>query len=302
MRVSDPLPIRVLSHNIRYATNSPFKGEEKWDIRKPHLVNELCYHTAHCAESFICLQEVLHQQLLDILAGLSRDKSKWEYVGVGRDDGSAAGEYSPIIYSPTVWELKMQKTKWLSETPDRPSKGWDAACIRILTVAVFQHRRTRRKLIAMNTHLDHQGSRSRLEAAKIILGEICQFTAQESHGQKPPILLAGDFNSEPDQEAYEEMTNGDSPMVDVHSMVPENRRYGHSNTFTGFNPHAERPTRIDFIFVNNTTPDGEGGSELQHNMAGKPWLIEGYAVLPNQFEDGMYNSDHRAVIGDLTIV
>ena len=302
MRASDPLPIRVLSHNIRYATNAPCKGEEKWDIRKSHLINELCYNTAHCAESLICLQEVLHQQLVDILAGLGRAKRKWEYVGVGRDDGSAAGEYSPIIYNPTVWELKMQRTKWLSETPDHPSKGWDAACIRILTVAVFQHRRTRRKLIAMNTHLDHQGSKSRLEAAKIILGEICYFTAQESHGQKPPILLVGDFNSETDQEAYEEMTSRDSPMVDVHSMVPENQRYGHSNTFTGFDPRTERPTRIDFVFVNNNTPDGEGRSEVQYNMAGKPWLIEGYAVLPNRFEDGMYNSDHRAVIGDLTIV
>ena len=302
MRVSDPLQIRVLSHNIRYATNAPFKGEEKWDVRKPYLINELCYHTAHCAESFICLQEVLHQQLVDILAGLSRNKRKWEYVGVGRDDGSAAGEYSPIIYNPTVWELKMQKTKWLSETPDRPSRGWDAACIRILTIAMFQHRSTRRKLIAMNTHLDDQGSKSRLEAAKIILGEIRQFTAQESHGQSPPILVAGDFNSEPDQEAYKEMTSRDSPMVDVHSMVPEIERYGHSNTFTGFDPETERPTRIDFIFVNRGTPKCEGGSELRDNMAGTPWLMEGYAVLPNRFEDGMYNSDHRAVIGDFTIL
>ena len=302
MRVPDPLPIRVLSHNIRYATNAPFKGEERWDIRKTRLINELCYNTAHCAESLICLQEVLHRQLVDILAGLSRNKKTWEYVGVGRDDGSAAGEYSPILYSPTVWELKMQKTKWLSETPDRPSKGWDAASIRILTMAVFQHRSTRRKLIVMNTHLDDQGSKSRLESAKIILREVRQFTAQESHGKSLPILLAGDFNSEPDQEAYREMTSGNSPMVDVHAMVPEYHRYGHSNTFTGFDPQTERPTRIDFIFVNKDTPDCEGGSQSKDIVAGKTWLIEGYAVLPNRFEDGMYNSDHRVVVGDFAIV
>ena len=302
MRVPDPLPIRVLSHNIRYATNTPFKGEEKWDIRKSSLINELCYNTAHCAESLICLQEVLHQQLVDILAGLNRNTKTWEYVGVGRDDGSAAGEYSPIIYSPTVWELKMHKTKWLSETPDRPSKGWDAACKRILTIAVFQHRSTLRMLIVMNTHLDHQGSKSRLEAAKIILREIRQFTAQESHGKSLPIVLAGDFNSEPHQEAYREMTSRDSPMVDVHVMVPESQRYGHSNTFTGFDPRTERPTRIDFIFVNRDTWDSEGSGELKDNAAGKTWLIEGYSVLPNRFEDGIYNSDHRAVVGDIAIV
>lgn len=96
MRVDEPLPIRLLTHNIRYATNSPFKGEEKWGIRKSRLINELSFNTAHCAESFICLQEVLHQQLVDILLGLNSKKKAWAFVGVGRDDGLEAGEYSPI--------------------------------------------------------------------------------------------------------------------------------------------------------------------------------------------------------------
>lgn len=105
MKVINPVPIRLLTHNIRYATNSPFKGEEKWDLRKSRLINELSFITAHCAESFICLQEVLHQQLVDILSGLNSKKTAWDFVGVGRDDGLKAGEYSPIctyISSPAV--------------------------------------------------------------------------------------------------------------------------------------------------------------------------------------------------------
>lgn len=96
MKVYEPLPVRLLTHNIRYATNSPFKGEEKWDVRKSHLINELSFNTAHCAESFICLQEVLHQQLIDILSSLNSKDKEWAFVGVGRDDGLEAGEYSPI--------------------------------------------------------------------------------------------------------------------------------------------------------------------------------------------------------------
>lgn len=96
MKVYEPLPIRLLTHNIRYATDSPFKGEEKWDVRKSRLINELSFNTAHCAECFICLQEVLHQQLIDILSGLNSKKNVWDFVGVGRDDGLEAGEYSPI--------------------------------------------------------------------------------------------------------------------------------------------------------------------------------------------------------------
>ena len=96
MKVDNVLPIRLLTHNIRYATDSPFKGEEKWTVRKSRLINELSFNTAHCAESFICLQEVLHQQLLDIISGLNSKKKAWAFVGVGRDDGLQAGEYSPI--------------------------------------------------------------------------------------------------------------------------------------------------------------------------------------------------------------
>jgi hypothetical protein len=31
------------------------------------------------------------------------------------------------------------------------------------------------------------------------------------------------------------------------------------------------------------------------------WGVQGYAVLPNRFEDGIYISDHRAVVGDVVL-
>jgi hypothetical protein len=72
-------------------------------------------------ESFICMQEVLHNQLIDIQTGLG---SEWSYIGVGRDDGKEAGEYSPIFYRKGIWEVEKWRTVWLSETPDVPGKGW----------------------------------------------------------------------------------------------------------------------------------------------------------------------------------
>lgn len=301
MKVYDPLPIRLLTHNIRYATKSPFSGEERWDVRKSRLLNELSFNTAHCAESFICLQEVLHRQLVDILSGLNSKKEAWASVGVCRDDGHEAGEASPILYRPRVWELKTHCTKWLSKTPDRPSKSWDAASIRILTIAVFQHRSTGRTVVAMNTHLDDQGSKSRLEAAKIILDQISCFsdTVRVPNRKSPPIFLTGDFNSEPDQEAYNEMTSVTSPMVDLQMLVPEEKRYGDCNTFTGFD--SKNLKRIDFIFVNKDDPNSPN-RESKIDDPERRWLVDGYAVLPNRFEDGMYNSDHQVVVGDVSIM
>ncbi|KAL8723044.1 MAG: hypothetical protein Q9225_000586 [Loekoesia sp. 1 TL-2023] len=276
-----PLSIRLLTHNVRYATGSPSEGEEEWAVRRPRVVNELRFNTAYCGESFICLQEVLHSQLIDILNGLNcEQKDEWDFVGVGRDDGGYAGEYSPILYRPSIWTLRTFQTVWLSETPDKPSKGWDAACKRILTIGAFQHCHSKKKLVAMSTHLDHQGAKSRREAAKIILKQIDEKSQQ---GQLP-VFLAGDFNSQQDDDAYMILTNEVSPMKDLHTLSNSEQRYGHYHTFTGFG--NDEPTRIDFLFVNHKV---------------HPWLVHSYAVLENKFDDEVYASDHRAVSADVAI-
>jgi len=86
----------------------------------------------------IGLQEVLHGQLLNIHSLLNRNTpNKWQYIGVGRDDGKTRGEYSPIFYNTEIHELLSWRYFWLSETPGRPGRGWDAASIRICTVGRF---------------------------------------------------------------------------------------------------------------------------------------------------------------------
>ena len=295
MKVDSFLPVRLLTKNVRYATTAPFEGEEKWDTRKPYLINELRFNTAHCDESFICLQEVLHQQLTDVHRGLN-EVGTWDFIGVGREDGHQAGEYSPIFYKPSVWRLESWETMWLSRTPEKPSKSWDAASTRILTVGVFSHRATKKRVVGMNTHLDDQGSRSRLESAKIIVHQAQKHLSHEA--EKPlPVFLTGDFNSESNQEAYLEVTGDGSPMVDIYDVVPKNKQYGDATTFSGFTSETRRK-RIDFIFLSRRIAESMAVDSSESRDHLPMWNAEGYAVLHNQFEDGTYNSDHRAVVGD----
>jgi len=278
--------IRILTHNIRYATEAPFKGEERWPIRCPRLCAELAFNSISDPATFICLQEVLHSQVRDILSGLNAAMTfdgEWAYIGVGRDDGKGAGEYSPIFYRPSVWHLRQFETIWLSPTPRLPSKGWDAACIRIVTIGEFVHHKTNQKVLVMNTHLDHQGVQSRQESVKIILQIIDR--RSELSGASASIL-AGDFNSTPDDKAYQIMTGPDSCMEDVGEKVPKERRYGNEMTFTSFGYVDTTPSRIDFIFTRK-------GSKLNYGT---------YAVLANRFDDGVYLSDHRACVADLQLL
>ncbi|PYH91446.1 endonuclease/exonuclease/phosphatase family protein [Aspergillus ellipticus CBS 707.79] len=297
MKVPTELPLRILTHNIRYATSSPFKGERPWADRVHPLLSELQYNTRH-QEAFICLQEVLHNQLEDILAGLNskhHTSNAWDYIGVGRDDGRKAGEYSPIFYQPAIWQLRHWETVWLSETPSVPSKSWDAASTRIVTVGVFTHRASRQTILAMNTHLDDQGSRSRFEAANIILGKVDEYRTGAAFGKMiVGVFLAGDFNSQEDQEAYTVLTAPESPLADAARLVSPTEHYGNYTTWTGFGYEGQDPSRIDYILLESTAD-----KVLSHGR--QPWKVQGYAVLANRFDDGIFSSDHRAVVIDVML-
>ncbi|KAF2761453.1 hypothetical protein EJ05DRAFT_473951 [Pseudovirgaria hyperparasitica] len=288
------IPIRLITHNIRYAATSLFTNEAPWSTRRPLIAAEL-HHVANAPpNSLICLQEVLHNQVVDIHTDLNAGTTanttatEWAYIGVGCDDGVQAGEYSPIFYRPSEWRLLSFRTVWLSETPDVPSKGWDAGSVRILTIGVFAHVATGRDVVAMCTHLDNQGTVSRLESAKLIIERINGYTGANGTGPVVPVLLAGDFNSEMGQEAYEEMSSAASPVVDLRAQVPEGIRYGNVNTFTDFTDDTGDDILIDFLWV------GPNNASF--------WKVEGYAVLANKFDNGIYSSDHRAVVGDVVLM
>jgi endonuclease/exonuclease/phosphatase family metal-dependent hydrolase len=276
---------------------------------------------------FICMQEVLHNQLYDILGSLNNigessigtgagrrlpEGPLWSHIGVAREDGKMKGEYSPILYPSQIFNLLHFENTWLSPTPDKPSKGWDAGSERILTSGVFEHKLSNRRLAVFNTHLDNAGTEAREKSVAIILSVIerirsewCRSTNTESSGASAEGLdyfLAGDFNSFPTQEAYKAMAESNK-TVDVHEAVSARERYGSGNTFTGFEPDTDKDKdeigRIDFVWLGPK----QRVRDLNANVVeSKGWHVQGYSVLPNVFDDGVFCSDHRCVVADAVLV
>ncbi|PKS12990.1 hypothetical protein jhhlp_000331 [Lomentospora prolificans] len=278
--VSSRLPLRIVSYNIRQAVSVAGTGEELWSVRSPLLVNQVQEIAAGAPEggaTIIGMQEVVHVQLTDIKAGLGEN---WDHIGVAREDGFESGEYSPIIYQTDVLKLLYNETTWLSETPDIPSKGWDAAYTRISTIGVFEHIETGKRWIAANTHLDNEGVVARAEGVKLVTARVKAL--QETWGPLG-VSLTGDFNSPPGGEAYEALSTGSyfEELYNMNACVKE----GPYETYTGFTPTTNQ-TRIDFIWLG---PKNE-----------TRWKVDKYAVLDN-IEHGIYISDHRAVVGDVRL-
>ncbi|WWD16477.1 hypothetical protein CI109_100903 [Kwoniella shandongensis] len=304
--------------------NDPY-SEKPWDERKTRLVDTLLSTGPLDIAGF---QEVLHSQLLDLTHFLGKTYS---YVGVGRDDGKEAGEYSPIFYNNEKYELVDWTTVWLSSTPDVPgSKGWDAALPRIAT---FLSLRTRTKhrgplIHAINTHYDHRGLVARARSSLLIRSQIHRWVGkvekQENVSEPGVILLFGDFNSPPHEDGYRNITSlhplpSNQPsytFLDTfthfstrkyndESSPVQTRPYGPVHTYTDFAPPGSRnATRIDFIML-GAGPVSRKLGEIDvgdaNGVEGRGgWVATRYACLDNFVEgdvDGWTGrwSDHRAV-------
>lgn len=245
----------------------------------PHVQSILSTTVAATSNpSIIGLQEVLSNQLSDVKSGLG---SSWAHLGVGRDDGKSSGEFSPILYRSDVFSVLFSETKWLSPTPDVVSFGWDAGSRRIVTLGVFEHIATGKSFIAANTHLDNVSGTARSEGIKVVVSRI--EAAQAAYGNALTVVLTGDFNSDPNGDAYATL-RGLGYLTEVWESGAT--RLGDNQlTYTGFTTVGI--SRIDYCWIG---PIGEGRVTAQQ-----------FEILGN-VEEGIIASDHRAVATDMTIV
>lgn len=225
--------VRWATFNVRY--DNPQDSLNNWQYRKERV----CQFIKDKQLDIVGMQEVLHNQFLDLRAGLPG----YEGIGVGRDDGKTAGEYAPLFYRTDKYEVLDSNTFWLSEHPDSVGKmGWDAVCTRIATWAKFREKATGKVFMAVNTHFDHVGEEARRQSALLIINKI-----KEIVGDKPAIVT-GDFNVTDNSEAYETITTNAFVMKDAYKIA--GRVDGVDYTFHDFaRIPAKDCEKIDFIFV-----------------------------------------------------
>ena len=173
--------LKIISFNIRYNSWNNIDDDNGWPFRKEAVVNMITQEHPDA----IGLQEALVDQLLYLDSSLPT----YRRVGVGRDDGNEGGEFMAIYYDTTRLENVGYNTYWLSETPEDPSLGWDAACRRTVTTLKLRDRHSGKEFVYLNTHLDHVGMVARAESAKFIASTIKDFPTDL------PVILGGDMNS-----------------------------------------------------------------------------------------------------------
>ena len=260
--------MKVATYNVRYSIKENYKQDsakgEDWVSRGPAIADLIRFHQF---EIFGTQEGLLHQ-----LEDLSEWLPEFKYVGVGRDDGKKEGEHTAVFYQPKRFKVIDHGDFWLSETPDKPSMGWDGTCChRMCTWVQFEDINSGKKFYVFNTHFDHRAVIARKESSKLILRKIDEIAGDNA------VILMGDFNGDHESEWYKTLRDAKN-INDTYLQVP--KPYALNGSFNGFGRRTEAKSVIDHVFV----------SDHFETMR--------WGILTDTYH-GKFPSDHFPVVADL---
>lgn len=252
----EPEELKVMSYNVRMGTAKD--GTNSWQYRCPATIEMI---KAQKPDVF-GVQEAFDFQI----AFMTEFTEGYKTVGVGRDDGKAKGEQMNIFWNTRTVKMIKWGTFWLSETPEVPSKGWDARCRRTATWALMKDKRSGKKFYFVNTHLDHKGVEARKNGLQLIVDRIGSINPEGY-----PMVLTGDFNVKPTDPA---LVNLDAKMQCTRKIA---EKTDDLNTFNGWSK-ARTDAVIDYIYVSGFSACPEYKT-VTEKYADKPFVSDHYPII-----------------------
>jgi endonuclease/exonuclease/phosphatase family metal-dependent hydrolase len=253
-------PIRVLSFNIRYGTAPD--GDHVWENRRAGVAAVIHDHAPH----LLGVQEALRGQLDELAARLPNHRE----IGVGRDDGRTAGEYSALYVDTVRFRVIDHGTFWFSDSPSVPgSTSWGNRITRISTWARLVDRVAGDTLRIYNLHWDHESQPSRERSAQLLLQRLTTDGAPTDR-----LLVLGDFNADEGNPAFRAVLGDDRIRLReaFRAVYPDAAGVGTYHAFRG---------------------DSTGGM-IDHVLVGPRWIVAD-AGIDRRRLGARWPSDHFAV-------
>ena len=264
--VANTNSMSLMTYNIRCGSCEPIDSPNHWSKRKFLVAHLIKNHNP----DIIGFQEAELFQVED----LAKMLADYVWFGVGRDDGNKKGESNAIFLRKSRFALQSSNTLWLSATPQKVSKGWDASYNRTLGIVTFKDLQTDKLWHIFNTHFDHKGVDAQKNSAKLLLNELKKLPDGEN------ILVTGDFNLTASHWAYQHLHQ--SGIIVDSETIAANKNGSNMTTYNDFGKTAEIHKKIDFIFVS------------------KPVKVIKHQVDQMRYNE-LYPSDHYPVIVHVTL-
>ena len=251
--------ITLMSCNVRCLTPLDL-GKKSWFYRADLLTQDI----AAQRPDIIGFQEVTVWQYKYLTAVLPEYDSVIDYR-----DKSLLKEGCPVFYRTDRYTLVDKGSFWLSETPERMSRDWGAACYRICSYVILTENATGKNFVVFNTHLDHVSDEARINGIGVVLDKIAGFGAL-------PAVIMGDFNAEEGSATYVSATEN---FLDARYAAPDTDGSG---TFQDWG-RIPGGRRIDYFMVSQTGID-----------------VQRYRVVDVE-HDGVWAGDHSPIVMKMTL-
>jgi len=226
----------------------------------------------HLCPDMICLQEVTPPAWKILEERLSPPAAEF----VPRGDGRKSGEGSPALCLSRDWKQEASESFWFSETPESPSRAWEAIHPRICSGLKLRHRNPAIKpLWVLSLHLDHHSKAARANSLKLLDERVHQKIADGAE-----VIVCGDFNMPAYRKPLRELITGAGPLRDATHLHPVDSL---KPTYLGWSPLHLAKARID------------------HCLHSNGWKTDHYDAVMPRYQNRRI-SDHRALVVDVSPV
>lgn len=247
----------IMSFNICVSGS----GENVWENRKEAVIGLL----NNSGADVISMVEVTPAQYEYIKENINE---KYDVIHYIREDATTQAEGLAIAYNTEMFDMVSNDRFWLSDTPDKPSLGWDAAYYRICVNGLLKHKETGGLLDIYAVHLDHVGQQARENGMKLVTDR----AMKKGHN----AAVMGDFNFAPSETgSYNAIADS---MQDCMTTAPVTET---GSTYQDFgNKDSGYP--IDYIFVSE-----KNMSPLTFDIVTEKWT--------NSDNEEKFYSDHYPI-------
>ncbi len=248
-RTQKEAAVTCMSFNIRFITPKD-QDERAWAVRRDAIVAML----GDIKPDVVGIQEQ-GKESVDFLKANLPD---YDFYIPDYEDGITLpkGFSMVVFFRRDKFELMDCGRFFLSETPEKVSKGWDSDHYRTTAWVQLKDKATGKKFYCFNTHLDHRGPLAK-ENGVLLNVEMARRIA----GKRSAVILMGDMNIDrggPQQGLLE-------PYFDYMLSAGETSAQGDNiPTYNGYNDDKDTHRLIDYIFYRNAKAeryevvDGEG--------------------------------------------
>ncbi len=253
--------IKSMTFNIRNVNPIEDTFELSWDVRKEYVIKLIKEENP----DILCLEEATKVQLEFMISELYEYNYCYKYREIKENP-----ECCPLFYKKDRFSLIKEESFWLSETPSIMSKGWDARCYRICTVACLLDNACNKNIVVYSTHLDHRSDTARQKGLELINNHY------NANCSNYPVIITGDFNAPPTDHVIKDLFTLFDDPADV------NKEDKDKYTYQGY-LRRDPPERIDYFAV-------KGLDSLSYKVIDKTFSNDTYNLI--------FPSDHYPITSE----